>query len=205
MPKKILGRTNQKKEKSKMESPQEVKVGFEPERLIFSVGGKEFFLSRGDAVLLFGEEIKREFEAAGFANLRTLQNLVTISRLLKKGLGYSQISQAMGYPTEQITKFFSHENSRPRVETFDPNCFESERQRQAEGMDFCREADREPTLAEQKDGKIEFGQIFIDLAQVRSLQKQGKKDKEIASFFGVDREGFENWMKKNQQYLNLLP
>ena len=205
MLKKILGKINEEKEGSKMESPQEVKVGFEPERLTFSVGGKEFFLSRKDAVLLFGEEIKREFEAAGFANLRTLQNLVTISRLLKKGLGYSQISQAMGYPTEQITKFFSHEMSRPRVETFDPNCFESERLRQAEGMDFVREADREPTLAEQKDGEIEFGQIFIDLAQVRSLQKQGKKDKEIASFLGVDRKEFENWMKKNQQYLNLLP
>lgn len=183
-----------------MEEPKKIELRFEPECLIFSVGGEEFFLSRADALLLFGQDIANEFETAAFGGLRTLSNFVKIQRLMKKGLNYSQIGKVLNHPESKIKEFYGHEMSRPRVERFNINAIENERQKQAAmEVDFVREAPRPRSMNEQEDPKP--GEKFVDLLRVKNLMGEHIKTERIADHLGLDRKEFEKFMEKNQRYL----
>ena len=199
-----------KKEKSKgQQEAQAIQVHYEKGRMIFAVGGQEFFLSEESAGRIFGRPVGLEFERlAGaddnFGGLRSLENYVLIRRLLSKGLTLDLIAGVLNRSQEQVRAFYAAERARPHEGRYDINAVENERAAQAkEEMDFCMEARRPRAMNETEDPPV--GEKFVDLLQVRSLQKQDMRSEKIASYLGLDEKEFSRFLEKNAKYLALIP
>jgi len=199
------------KRKSKDQNgPQEITIRYAAGRMIFEVGGQEFFLTEGTANFLFGRNVQIEFERTHsqdetFGGLRSLSNFVRVRRLMTKGLRLPEIAVVLGVPEAQVRAFYATERAKPHVESWGPNEIEIEREKQSIAeMDFVREASREPTPLEQRDGKVEPGERFIDLRDIRNLRLQGKSDEGIALALGLDKKEFGKFLELNRRYLDLL-
>lgn len=209
MLKRILNKRSKKREKIKMENPQEIKIRYEPGKMIFEIGDQKFYLTEETAGSIFGRSVGLEFERLhgqddDFGGLRSLQTYVRVRRLLAKGLGMPEIARVLNCTQERVRQFYASERGRPQVESYNVNSLEIEREKQGrEEMDYVREAPRPRALNEQEIP--EPGEKFIDLQQIKNLQRQGMKNEKIADFLGVDRKEFDSFLEKNQRYLNLLP
>ncbi len=196
-----------KREKPK--GQQEVVISYQKGRMVFEVGDREFYLTEEAAGKLFGRSVGIEFERLSgkdedFGGIKSLGNFIKIARLMRKGLPYFSIAKAMNYSEQQVKEFYNFEVRRPRVEGFNVQSIENERQRQAaDEMDFCREAQRPRALNETADPTP--GEKFVDLLRVKTLQRQGKKNGEIADYLSLDRTAFDRFLEKNRQYLDLIP
>lgn len=183
----------------KEEKPQaqEIKIRYEPDRMIFEVEGKEFYLNAGSAAFIFGRNVEKKFEdlqglGEDLGELNTLENFVRLQRLMKKGLVLAQIGQVMGYPWEKIREFNGLVTRKKNY--FDPNDFEREMNRQADA-DYVKEK----SVGHKKPGKK-----FIDLLVLRNDLRKGLTSKQIAELFEVDEKSFNEFLKKNQKYLDIL-
>ena len=199
-----------KKEKPKDRAEaQAIEVSYQPGKMTFRIGDREFFLLEETAGKLFGRPVQIQFEGLSgqddtFGGLRTLENYVKIQRLLRKGLGVDMVAKVFNVTQEKLRAFYGAERAKPHVESWGPNELEIERQRQSDlEMDFVKEAPRPQALSEQELPAP--GEKFVDLLQLRNLQRQGKSDEGIAGALGLDKKEFGKFLEKNQQYLNLLP
>jgi len=118
-----------KKEKPKTSKAQEIKIRYEPDRMIFEIEGKEFYLNRGIASFLFGRNVEIKFEYLqgkdeDLGELATLENYITILRLLRKGLTLDSAARFLGYPQEKVRAFNNLVTRKKNY--FDPNDFEKE-------------------------------------------------------------------------------
>lgn len=193
-----------------MKEPKEITIHYEPGKMIFETDGEAFYMSEETAGSIFGRSVGIEFERTRdqdetFGGLRSLENYVRIRRLMTKGLRLPEIAVVLGVQEARVRQFYATERAKPHVESWGPNELEIERAKQAkEEMDFVKEADREPTLAEQKGGKIELEEKFVDLLQVRNLRRQGKSDEGIAAWLNLDKKEFGKFLDLNRRYLDLL-
>jgi len=203
MLKKIL---NKKKEKFEMEGPKEIKVSYAAGRMIFEVGGQEFYLTEETAGKIFGRSVELERirgQGDDASELRTLENYVRVQRLLRKGLGMDKVAKALGVPEDRVRAFYGKERAKPHVESWGPNELEIERQRQSDlEMDFVKEIPRPQALSDQELPAP--GEKFVDLLQLRNLQRQGKSDERIADDLHLDKKEFSKFMDLNRRYLDLL-
>ena len=191
--------------------PQEIRIRYEANRMVFAIGGQEFFLSKEACARIFDKGVAFEFERAsakGETLEKSLSTYVRIGRLLRKGLGLPEVALVLGVPEPQVRQFYSAEIARPRVEkNWDSNMIEIERERQAGSateMDFVKERDREMTQAEQRDGAKILGEQFIDLRTVKNLRSQGMSDDKMAEHLGLDKKEFGKFLEQNRRYLELL-
>ena len=183
----------------------EINVSFEPVRMVFSVGGVEFYLNRITAVRLFGVGIDREFEEAGENDgLGNLKNFVRIGRLLGKGLDYASIGKVMGFPPDRIRAYYSRLIGTPALEKpWGVNEYHNELTRQtADEMDRVPEPSRPAMMGERE--APEPGSRLLDLRHVRRLQAEGLAGGKLAAALGVDPDGLTRFLELNQKYLDLL-
>lgn len=199
-----------KKEKSKDQAAaEEIRLRFEPGKMVFAIGNQEFYLTEETAGSIFGRPLGIEFERLSgkdddFGGLRSLPNFVRVARLLSKGLGLPQIARVLGVPEERLRRFYSNETSRPRVESWNPNEIATERQRQAElEMDFIHEAPRVQELGSQAPPTP--NEIFVNLLEVRNLRREGLSDQGIAGRLHLDPGEFFRFIELNRRYLDLIP
>ena len=198
-----------KKEKPKDRTEaQAIEVYYQPGKMTFRIGDREFFLLEETAGKLFGRPVQIQFEGLSgqddtFGGLRTLENYVKIQRLLRKGLGVDMVAKVFNVSQEKLRAFYGAERAKPHVESWGPNELEIERQRQSDlEMDFVKEAPRPQALSEQELPAP--GEKFVDLLQLRNLQRQGKSDERIADELHLDKKEFSKFMDLNRRYLDLL-
>ena len=191
-----------KEEKPKTSKAQEIKIRYEPDRMIFEIEGKEFYLNRGTASFLFGRNVEIQFEdlqgeGEDLGELATLENYVTVIRLMKKGLNLDHAARFLGYPQEKVRNFIGLIQRKKGY--YDPNDFKKEMDRQANAEDYVKRK----STGRERPGE-EPGRAFIDLLILRNDLRKGLKNKQIAELFEVDEKDFDKFMEKNQKYLDLL-
>ena len=198
-----------KREKSEDQAAaQAIEVYYQPGKMIFRIGDREFFLLEETAGKLFGRPVQIQFEGLSgqddtFGGLRTLENYVKIQRLLRKGLGVDMVAKVFNVTQEKLRAFYGAERAKPHVESWGPNELEIERQRQSDlEMDFVKEAPRPQALSEQELPAP--GEKFVDLLQVRNLRRQGMNDDRMAEHLGLDKKEFGKFLDLNRRYLDLL-
>jgi len=190
-----------KEEKPKMSKAQEIKICYEPDRMIFEIEGKELYLNKGTASFLFGRNVEIQFEdlqgeGEDLGELATLENYVTVIRLMKKGLTLDQAGQILGYSQEKVRNFIGIVQRRKNY--YDPNDLEREMDKQAD-EDYVKRK----FTGKERPGE-EPGRAFIDLLILRNDLRKGLKNKEISELFEVDEKDFERFMQVNQKYLDLI-
>ena len=197
------------KRKSKDQAEaQEITVRHEKGKMIFAIGGQEFYMTEAVAGSIFGRSVGIQFERLrgqgdDVGELRTLENYVRVQRLLRKGLGMDKVAKALGVPEDRVRAFYGKERAKPHVESWGPNELEIERQRQSDlEMDFVKEIPRPQALSDQELPAP--GEKFVDLLQLRNLQRQGKSDERIADDLHLDKKEFSKFMDLNRRYLDLL-
>jgi len=188
--------------KKEKKSQAQIKIRYEPDRMIFEVEGKEFFLNKETASFLFGRNVEIQFEALqgkdeDLGELATLENYVTVIRLMKKGLNLDHAALFLGYPQEKVRNFIGIVQRRKGY--YDPNDFKKEMDRQANAEDYVKRK----STGRERPGE-EPGRAFIDLLILRNDLRKGLKNKQIAELFEVDEKDFDKFMEKNQKYLDLL-
>jgi len=95
-----------KKEKPKTSKAQEIKIRYEPDRMIFEVEGKEFYLLRDKANFLFKQEVELEFQRVNdedddFREFETVESLALFSFHSRRHLLVKEIAKELNFPVDK--------------------------------------------------------------------------------------------------------
>lgn len=136
-------------------------------------------------------------EGKDLRELNTLENYVKIIRLMRKGLTVGYVAKHLNYLAQDIRAFIGKVNNDKNY--FLQVQFEAEYERQAAAEDYVKAK----TTGETPPGE-EPGRKFIDLLILRNDLRKGLTNKQIAELFQADEKSFNQFMEKNQKYLDLL-
>lgn len=198
----------------KPKAPKEIKISYEPGikifesgdykpgKMVFKLGDKEFCLEEKIACSLFGRTMQIKFEHLrgedeSMGELNTLENYVKVMRLMKKGLTIDQVARILGYSHKKVRAFIGIVQRKRNY--FSSTKYEEEWNHQSAEEDYVKVK----ITGREEPGK-EPGRKFIDLLVLRGDLRKGLSNKRIAELFEVDEKSFNEFMEKNQKYLDLL-
>jgi len=193
---------------------QEIKISYEPGtaiydsedyesgRMVFKIGDQEFYLEEKTASSLFGRNTQIKFEHIqgkdeSMGGLNTLENYVLVMRLMKKGLNLELAAKILRHPSKKVKALIGLAQREKNY--FLPVKYDREWERQSDKEDYVKAR----TTGEERPGE-KPRERFIDLLMLSNKIRNGWGKKQLADFYQADEKSFNEFMEKNQKYLDLL-
>lgn len=192
-------KSKEEKEKDEILKPaiKRLSYAIQDGKITFFLDGVEvFFFERNDFLELTNRDyiVERLFREEMQPDL-SLEETARISRLSRKGLSFDMIAKILELDALKLKRGFQEAIKKHN----DTQVYDEER-RQCE---LLGEKDFLKTRIKDQFGILREDKIFIDLKDLKRMMRFGQVDKFIKDN-GIDSKDFQEFLKSNQKYLDLL-